>query len=252
MASKIDELAEEVVGIASRRFDVTASAIVGKTRAAKVVLARQASQWALRRLGLTIERIGKVFRRDHSTVLSACRKIDDLYQAGGRPREELEELLEEARSFATRTGATTAIAEAFGTSSSGQPATNPPPAPPAPPRTCGGARVRKDGLLDGLPAVRLQFLTTPQVVRLLSELLKGGTVGRTLEEAAERVLCRGLEALRHMIPPELTAPIPLPYRCRACGHVWLAAFGGRPDPIAEYSLECPKCRTPSGEPDTTA
>ena len=100
-----------------------------------------------------------------------------------------------------------------------------------------------------LPGAALAIVTTQQVIDRLVELLRTGLFGRTLGEAAERVLCRGLEDALISVGA-VEGPKARPYRCRMCQHQWLAAFESAPDPTTEYAVQCPSCGHLAGEPFT--
>jgi len=101
-----------------------------------------------------------------------------------------------------------------------------------------------------MPGARLTIVTTPPVVDRLVALMNTGLFGRSLAEAAERVLVRGLEELLHLVDPDDhgAGVTSRPYRCGSCGREWLAAFDGEPDPVMEYAAECPACHELAGQP----
>jgi chromosomal replication initiator protein len=59
-------------------FNVTEKMLLGPSRLRNVLLSRQVAMYLARELvGLSLPRIGAAFGRDHTTVLHACRKIED-------------------------------------------------------------------------------------------------------------------------------------------------------------------------------
>ncbi len=59
-------------------YNITTEEIAGKSKIKNTALARQISMYLMRKLtSLTLEEIGAVLNRDHSTVLHAIRRIED-------------------------------------------------------------------------------------------------------------------------------------------------------------------------------
>lgn len=57
-------------------YGVSVSEVLSESREPLVVRARQAGMWLLRARGVSFTAIGRVFNRDHTTVMFACEKID--------------------------------------------------------------------------------------------------------------------------------------------------------------------------------
>jgi hypothetical protein len=71
-----------VVEASAAYFGLPAADVLGSGRAADVALARQVAMFLCRRLlGLSLPAVGRVFDRDHSTVLHAARKVEGLTQS---------------------------------------------------------------------------------------------------------------------------------------------------------------------------
>jgi len=262
---RIRELAEEILGLVSRRFSVRASLVTGKSRTQPAVDARFVYAWVLRELGLTLERIGEIMNRHHSSVLAAVRKVKDRYLADPSAKTDLDAIMKDARAIAAGFDVSTAIrqdatpkkeaAPAPACEPAPEPTPDPAPEKPRPPQerpkvrpSIRKPRERGDGFLTELPGARLVLVTTPQVVEVLQGLVMTGLFGRDLDEAAERVLCRGLEEVAHFAIKPKPGASPRPYHCRLCDHRWLAAFSEPPDALVEYSIECPACGQCAGEP----
>jgi chromosomal replication initiator protein len=77
-------------------FDVTPREIKGDRRTAYIALARQIAMYLLREeLGLPLERVAKeVNRKDHTTVLHACEKIEELLKKDERVKIKMEKCRE--------------------------------------------------------------------------------------------------------------------------------------------------------------
>src|SRR5262249_53237028 len=59
-------------------FGVTEKELLGPSRLRRVLLPRQVAMYLTReRSGLSLPRIGAAFGRDHTTVLHACRKVEE-------------------------------------------------------------------------------------------------------------------------------------------------------------------------------
>ena len=59
-------------------FSVSPEEIMGKGKTKTVTTARQVSTYLIRKLtGLTLDEIGKVLNRDHSTILYSINKVEE-------------------------------------------------------------------------------------------------------------------------------------------------------------------------------
>jgi len=63
---------------AAELFEVRPSEILGDRRLKRICRARFAVVWAARRRGLSSPVIGHMMRRDHSTILDAERRADEI------------------------------------------------------------------------------------------------------------------------------------------------------------------------------
>ena len=67
----------EIVDAAARRFNVSASDVLARGRRPSVARARKVAMYLVREMtDLSLPDIGRAFRRDHSTVLSAIRAVE--------------------------------------------------------------------------------------------------------------------------------------------------------------------------------
>ena len=90
--------AESIIQLVSSHFSVGEDEVVGKRRSREVALPRQVSMYMLRELTpLSTTAIGRVFKRDHSTVMHACDKIAGTMKTDIRFRKTVEELIEFAK-----------------------------------------------------------------------------------------------------------------------------------------------------------
>lgn len=83
---------QKVIKCVSSVFDVSVTDIKGNRRTAYVALARQVVMYILRKeLDLPLERIAKeVNRKDHTTVIHACRQISERVEKDSRFAEKIE------------------------------------------------------------------------------------------------------------------------------------------------------------------
>ena len=69
-------LISQIVGVVEDIFDVSIADMIGQSRLEKIACARHAAMYAaVQKRTFSIVKIGKYFKRDHSTVLHACAKI---------------------------------------------------------------------------------------------------------------------------------------------------------------------------------
>jgi chromosomal replication initiation ATPase DnaA len=65
-----------IIETVSAETGISSEEILGRGRCAHVALARQYAMWKCREQGYSFPLIGRVFGRDHSTVMHGCRVID--------------------------------------------------------------------------------------------------------------------------------------------------------------------------------
>jgi chromosomal replication initiator protein len=80
--SEIKISVKEIVKLVEEDFDVTLESMKGSTRLRSIVIPRQTIMWLIRNTmrNMTTVSIGKLFDRDHATVIHACRAIDNQIQ----------------------------------------------------------------------------------------------------------------------------------------------------------------------------
>lgn len=93
---------DDVVREMARGFGVTAAEIIGPERGHRVVMTARACAMALVRqsTGWSYPAIGRVFGRDHTTVMHHVRKVLDDPELGEAIRQVAEELSPPPRLFA--------------------------------------------------------------------------------------------------------------------------------------------------------
>lgn len=69
--------ARDVIAVAARHYSVTPQAILSSSRHVLTVTARKVAMFVCRdRLGMSYAQIGRIFGRDHSTVMYSCRTVE--------------------------------------------------------------------------------------------------------------------------------------------------------------------------------
>jgi hypothetical protein len=66
----------EVVSRVCKQFSVSSADLLGARRHAHIAQARHVLAWLLRERGLSYPAIGKAMNKDHTTIMSAVRKVD--------------------------------------------------------------------------------------------------------------------------------------------------------------------------------
>lgn len=67
----------DIIAACAAEWGVTVAEIRGHSRKAHIVAPRHAAMWLAREItGRSMPEIGRAFRRDHTSVLSAVRRID--------------------------------------------------------------------------------------------------------------------------------------------------------------------------------
>lgn len=95
-----------VLHATSRTTGVTVEILVSEVRTREVVRIRQAAQWlCCHRVGVSRNRCGELFHRDHTTVMHALDQIDARLRAegpGGPTRALLDQIWTEAKLYGRR------------------------------------------------------------------------------------------------------------------------------------------------------
>ena len=85
-----------IIGVVAKYFQVTREEIKGRSRLQKYCLPRQIAMYLAHECNLSsYPEIGRKFNRDHTTAMSACRKISARVQDNPEFREMIEELKRE-------------------------------------------------------------------------------------------------------------------------------------------------------------
>ena len=83
--NRLKSEAERAVAITARMYETTPEKLYEHTRRAEVVVPRQIAMYLLRNeLGLSFPSIGRQFNRDHTTVIHACTKVEEMVRKSTR------------------------------------------------------------------------------------------------------------------------------------------------------------------------
>src|SRR5262249_7232705 len=86
---------DRIAQVTADHFNVSVDLMRGKRRTNTIALPRQVAMYLARqRTSLSLSDVGAWFKRDHTTVLHACTKIDRMRERDGRVGGALREILE--------------------------------------------------------------------------------------------------------------------------------------------------------------
>jgi chromosomal replication initiation ATPase DnaA len=74
-------IAEHVINTVSNYFRIDRERVLGKSRLGRIVMCRQIIHWYLLNKGMQCTIVGKIFGKDHSTVLHSRKVINDMLNA---------------------------------------------------------------------------------------------------------------------------------------------------------------------------
>ena len=66
-----------LISAAGAAYGLDATALLSTSREANTTEARHVAMWLLRQTGMSYPQIGKTFGRDHTTVMSAIRRVNE-------------------------------------------------------------------------------------------------------------------------------------------------------------------------------
>ena len=90
---------ERVITYVSQKYNVPFEDIVGKRRTDPIVLARQIAVFLLRELTeMSHASVGKVFNRDHATVVASVNKIKELMKEDSSFEAQIDDMIKDLRS----------------------------------------------------------------------------------------------------------------------------------------------------------
>jgi chromosomal replication initiator protein len=91
---------DKIITYVSQKFGIAPEEIVGKRKTNEIAISRQVSIYLLRELtDMSYENVGKVFNRDHSTVVSAVKKIKELMDKDSSFEAQIEDMVKDMRSI---------------------------------------------------------------------------------------------------------------------------------------------------------
>jgi chromosomal replication initiator protein len=91
-------LIEKIISEVSRKYGVSEDDIRSKKKSENIANARHICVYIIRRMtDLSLPSIGKIFSRDHSTVLSSINKVDLNIKTKKNYEEEIENLIKDIK-----------------------------------------------------------------------------------------------------------------------------------------------------------
>lgn len=93
---KEDDIAE-VIACVSEYYGVSEKIMKSVCRKRPVVVARMMVMYLLRTWGMSLQQIGNIFHRDHTTTMHACKTISDLVETNPAMERDLVKLTVLAR-----------------------------------------------------------------------------------------------------------------------------------------------------------
>ncbi|MBO4343741.1 MAG: chromosomal replication initiator protein DnaA [Clostridia bacterium] len=91
---------DKIITYVSQKTGIAPEEIVGKRKTNEIAMARQVSIYLLRELTeMSYENVGKVFNRDHSTVVSAVKKIKEMMDKDSSFEAQIDDMVKDMRSI---------------------------------------------------------------------------------------------------------------------------------------------------------
>jgi hypothetical protein len=84
--------ADQLITATTWLFNVERAALLGRSRVSRVVEARQALAWALRQSDWTLESIGDLLHKDHTTIMYSIKAVERRAKRDTRLAERLKVL----------------------------------------------------------------------------------------------------------------------------------------------------------------
>ena len=96
-------LVDRIFSLVEKRVDVPADTIKGNRRQANVVYARHVCMYLIRTLtDFPLSNIGSFFGCNHSTVILACNKIEEMMKEKAEVRRDIEELTRQLKNWCVK------------------------------------------------------------------------------------------------------------------------------------------------------
>lgn len=90
---------EKILSVLQRRYAITEEEIKGKRRSADIVYVRHLAIYLIRAYtDLSLKRVGKIFDRDHTTIIAACSGVEERIKNDAEFNKELQEIKAELES----------------------------------------------------------------------------------------------------------------------------------------------------------
>ena len=93
------EMVDTILSVTARKYDVTVEDILGKGRTKNIKTARNVSMYVISKvLGLSLNDIGKMLDRDHSTVHSNIKAVENEIRINDKLNNDIIEIVTEVKS----------------------------------------------------------------------------------------------------------------------------------------------------------
>ena len=90
---------DRIIEVVGDYYHLTENQIKSKVRTSQIALARQICMYLCRTIvGTPFLKIGKIFGRDHSTVMTACEKVDLLLKTDSQLQSAINTLKKQLKS----------------------------------------------------------------------------------------------------------------------------------------------------------
>jgi chromosomal replication initiation ATPase DnaA len=79
----------DIINVVCATMDITPQEIKSRTRKHEIVWARQLAMWWLKKImNLSLTEIGRIFKRNHATVIHAIKTVDNLVETDPNCRKQ--------------------------------------------------------------------------------------------------------------------------------------------------------------------
>lgn len=84
---------KEIIELTAKAYKLTPISLINQDRRPSIVHARQVAYWLLRQNRFSFPQIGRMMKRDHSTVMHGCKCVEASIKAAPDLRDELLEIV---------------------------------------------------------------------------------------------------------------------------------------------------------------
>ena len=92
-AEPVNVTVDKIFTAVFKKYNVRRDDLVGTRRTKEVAAARQTTNYLIRKITyMSFPNIGKIFSRDHSTIINSCEKVANMLEAGGEMKAVITDL----------------------------------------------------------------------------------------------------------------------------------------------------------------